>query len=48
VAEIHTSVFGAEEPLPPDNYESLLALLKKLSPDTARKIVELVHGDVQR
>ncbi|GMI21151.1 hypothetical protein TeGR_g6172 [Tetraparma gracilis] len=48
VAEIHAMVFGAEEPLPPVVHNYLLALLEKLSPDTASEIVELVHGDLQR
>ncbi|GMI36162.1 hypothetical protein TeGR_g7090 [Tetraparma gracilis] len=47
VAELHSSVFGAAEPLPPpDNY--LLALLEKLPPDKAREIVEFAHSVVQR
>ncbi|GMI26175.1 hypothetical protein TeGR_g4546 [Tetraparma gracilis] len=45
VAELHTLVFGAEEPLPPGNY--LLALLERLPPGKARLIAELVHGVVQ-
>jgi hypothetical protein len=46
VAELHSSVFGAEVPLPPDSH--LLALLEMLPPDKAREIVEVVHGIVQR
>ncbi|GMI29132.1 hypothetical protein TeGR_g11046 [Tetraparma gracilis] len=48
VAELHTLAFGAEEPLPPDNYESMLALLGKLPPDTARDIAELARRSLQR
>jgi hypothetical protein len=48
VAEIHAKEFGAEEPQPPVVHNYLLALLEKLSPDTASEIVELVHGDLQR
>ena len=46
VAELHTCVFGAEDPLPP--YADLLALLEKLPPDKASEAVELLRGVVQR
>ena len=46
MAELHALAFGAEEPLPPDNY--LLALLEQLPPDKARNIVKFALGEVQR
>ena len=47
MAELHTLAFGAEEPLPPDNYESMLVLLKRLPTDKAREAVELLRGVMQ-
>jgi hypothetical protein len=46
VAEIHSLVFGAEDPLPP--VVDLLALLKELPPDMVSEIVKVKRGSLQR